>query len=150
MDCSLPGSSVHQIFQATILEWVAISSSKGSFQPRDWTQVSCIGRWILYYWATWEAQVLYTVFLKWNNPEKNVIKKIMCVHVQLVPTLCNPMDCDLPGSSVHGIFQARILEWVAIFYSRAIFLSQGSKPESPALAGGFITTVPPEKKITGK
>ena len=33
---------------------------------------------------------------------------------QLCPTLCNPMDCSLPGSSVHGIFQARILEWVAI------------------------------------
>ena len=32
---------------------------------------------------------------------------------QLCPTLCNPMDCSLPGSSVHGIFQARVLEWVA-------------------------------------
>ena len=74
----------------------------------------------------------------------------MCVHVQLVPTLCNPMDCGLPGSSVHGIFQARILEWVAIFYSRGIFLSQGSKPESPALADRFITTVPPEKNIARK
>ena len=34
------------------------------------------------------------------------------------PTLCNPMDCSLPGFSVHGILQARILEWVAISYSR--------------------------------
>ena len=113
-------------FQARILEWVAVFSSRGSSQFRDWTcisWVSCIGRRILYHWGSQEAQVLYTVFLKWNNPEKNVIKKIMCVHVQLVPTLCNPTDCDLPGSSVHGIFQARILEWVAIFYSRAIFLS---------------------------
>ena len=33
-------------------------------------------------------------------------------------TLCNPMDCNLPGSFVHGIFQARILEWVAISFSR--------------------------------
>ena len=33
---------------------------------------------------------------------------------QLCPTLCNPMDCSLPGSSVRGIFQARVLEWVAI------------------------------------
>ena len=38
---------------------------------------------------------------------------------QLCPTLCNPMDCSLPGSSVHGIFQARILEWVAISFFRA-------------------------------
>ena len=37
--------------------------------------------------------------------------------LQLSPTLCNPMDCSLPGSSVHGILQARILEWVAISFS---------------------------------
>ena len=42
MDCSLPGSWVHGIFQATVLEWVAISFSKGSSQPRDQTQVSRI------------------------------------------------------------------------------------------------------------
>ena len=41
MDCSLPGSSVHRIFQARVLEWVAISFSRGSSQPRDRTQVSC-------------------------------------------------------------------------------------------------------------
>ena len=41
-DCSLRGSSIHGILQAGILEWVAISSSKGSSQPRDWTRVSCI------------------------------------------------------------------------------------------------------------
>ena len=38
MDCSLPGSSVHGILQARILEWVAISFSRGSSQPRNWTQ----------------------------------------------------------------------------------------------------------------
>ena len=42
MDCSLPGSSIHGIFQARILEWVAISFSRRSSQPRDWTQVSHI------------------------------------------------------------------------------------------------------------
>ena len=42
MDCSLPGSSVHGIFQTRVLEWVAISFSKGSSLPRDPTQVSCI------------------------------------------------------------------------------------------------------------
>ena len=42
MDCSLPGSSVHRIFQARVLEWVAIPFSRGSSKPRDWTQVSCI------------------------------------------------------------------------------------------------------------
>ena len=59
MDCGLRGSSVHGILQATILEWVAISSSRGSSQPRDWTRISCVfcvGGRILYHWATWEAQ----------------------------------------------------------------------------------------------
>ena len=43
------------------------------------------------------------------------------VHTQSCPTLCNPMDCSPPGSSVHGILQARILEWVAISSSRGSF-----------------------------
>ena len=55
MDYSLPGSSIHGIFQARILEWVATSSSRGSSRPRDQTCVSCIGRQILYHCATWEA-----------------------------------------------------------------------------------------------
>ena len=49
MGCSPPGFSVHRIFQAIILEWVAISSSRGSSWPRDRTHVSCIGRHILYH-----------------------------------------------------------------------------------------------------
>ena len=48
MDCSQPGSPVHGISQARILEWVAISSSRGSSQPSDGTYVSCVGRQILY------------------------------------------------------------------------------------------------------
>ena len=53
-DCSLPGSSVHGILQARILERVAVSFSRGLSRPRDWTRISCIGRRILYHWATWE------------------------------------------------------------------------------------------------
>ena len=55
VDCSLPGSSVHGISQARILEWVAVSFSRGSSQPRDWTYVSWvlyIPRWILYHCTT--------------------------------------------------------------------------------------------------
>ena len=43
---------------------------------------------------------------------------LCCSDAQSYQILCNPMDCSLPGSSVHGISQARILEWVAIFSSR--------------------------------
>ena len=63
-DCSPAGSSVHGIFQTRILERVAISFSRGSSQPRDQTPVSCvscIGRGILYYCATWEARQLLRV-----------------------------------------------------------------------------------------
>ena len=55
MDYSPPGSSVHGILQARIPERFAISSSRGSSWPRDGTCISCIGRQILYHWATWEA-----------------------------------------------------------------------------------------------
>ena len=55
IDCSLPGSSVHGISQARILEWMAISFSKGSSRCRGQTQVSCIDREILYYWTTREG-----------------------------------------------------------------------------------------------
>ena len=58
MECGLPRSSVHGIFQARILEWVAISFSRGSSQPRDRTQVSHIGGRRFTVWATREAQVL--------------------------------------------------------------------------------------------
>ena len=56
MDCSPLGSSVHGILQARILQWVAISSSRGSSWPRDQTHiscVSCIGKWILYSLSHW-------------------------------------------------------------------------------------------------
>ena len=64
MDCSPPRSSVYGIILAGTLEWVAISSSRGSLWPRDWTRVSCIGRQILYHWATWEALFAGLKFLK--------------------------------------------------------------------------------------
>ena len=58
---SLPGSSVHGILQARILEWAAMPSSRGSFWPRDWTCISCVilhCRQVLYHWATREAHYI--------------------------------------------------------------------------------------------
>ena len=71
------------------------------------------------------------------------------MRAQSCPALCNPMGCSLSGSSVHGVFQARILEWVAISPSGDL-LDLGiepSFPASPALAGGFFTTEPPGKAM---
>ena len=64
-DNSPPDSCVHGIVQARILVWVAISSSRRSSRPKDCTRVSCVsctGRWILFHWATWEAQVMLSQF----------------------------------------------------------------------------------------
>ena len=57
MNCSLPGYSVHRIFPARILKWVAIFSSRGSSWPRDQTRVYCIVRLILYYQAIRKAWI---------------------------------------------------------------------------------------------
>ena len=70
---------------------------------------------------------------------------IMPFSIQLCLTHFNPMDCSPPGSSVHGILKARILEWVAIPFLQGIFPSQRLNLHllSPALASGFFTTEPP-------
>ena len=68
----------------------------------------------------------------------------LSLFAQSCPTLCDPMDCSLPGSSVHGISQKRILEWVAVSYSRGS-PRQGVELASPALAGGFFIAELPEK-----
>ena len=61
---------------------------------------------------------------------------------QLCPTLCNPMDYSLPGSSVHGILQARILEWVAIPFSRGSCQPRDQTQVSH-IAGGLLPSEPP-------
>ena len=67
-----------------------------------------------------------------------------CVTAQSCPTLCDPMDCSPPGSSVPRIFQAKILEWLP-FPSPGDLPDPGIEPTSPALADGFFATEPPEK-----
>ena len=67
--------------------------------------------------------------------------------LQLCPTLCDPVDCNPPGSSVHGILQARILEWVAM-YSYRNLCDPGTEPvspESPALQVYSLPIEPPGK-----
>ena len=65
--------------------------------------------------------------------------KVKVKVAQLCPALCNPMDCSLPGSSVHGILQARILEWVAVpFSGRSSQLRD--RTQVSRTTGGFFTT----------
>ena len=213
MDCSLPGSSVHWISQARILEWVAISSSRGSSHAG--TKPMCLPhllhcRQILYHWATVEALILSIVVLvvqlpscvwlfstphqaslsltnSWSLPKlmfiasclltgpKSEVKSLSRVRLCATPycycqvtsvvsdsvrphrrqptrlprpwdspgkstgvdchfllqcmkvnsesevtqsclTPSDPMDGRLPGSSVHGICQARVLEWIITIF----------------------------------
>ena len=65
-----------------------------------------------------------------------------CLVAKLCLILCNPMDSRQSGSSVHGLSQAGILEWVA-FPSPGDHSNPGIRPASPALAGGFFTIEPP-------
>ena len=88
MDCSLPSSSIHGIFQARVLEWGAIAFSADEGRAQE--------------------------FL----PCFSLLKCVCAKSLQSCPTLCDLMDCNPPGSSVHGILQARILESVAMPSSR--------------------------------
>ena len=76
----------------------------------------------------------------WAHPTKELHACIESLHSCL--TLCNPMDCSPPGSSVLGILQARILEWVAMAFTRGSSWPRGWTciSKSVALTGGFFTT----------
>ena len=108
MDCSPPGSSVHGILQARILEWVAIP-----FPTQSWTQVSCIAGRFFTVWATSESESEVT---------------------QSCPTLCDPMDCSLPGSEEPlspWNFPGKSTGVGFHFLLQRIFLTQGSNPGLP-------------------
>ena len=120
MDCSLLGSSVHGIFQARVLEWVAMAFS------------AC---WYIYFKITNKhifppknkiSEKSWTVF--------KVLQISLKVKVaQSRPTICNPVDC-----TVHGILQARTLEWVAFPFSRGSSQPRDGTQVSHT-AGGFFT-----------
>ena len=110
---------------------------------------------------TWEKihfKAEIKAFRKYINLDYN-LKYSKCVFVQRLCyecakllqsclTLCNPMDCGPPSSPVHGILQARILEWVVMPSSRGIFLTQGLNPSLLCLLlqqGGSLPQVPSVK-----
>ena len=76
---------------------------------------------------------------EWNGPTGSSEVRVESLVAKSCLTLCDLMDCSLPCSSVHGILQARILECVAIPFSRGSS-DPGIEPMSPALAGGFFTS----------
>ena len=94
MDHNLPGSSVHGIVQARILEWLAISSSRVSSWPRDQIHGACITGGFF----TSEPP---------GKPHRHVLLLLLLLSHLSCPTLCNPLDGSPPGSTVPGILQER-------------------------------------------
>ena len=149
MDCSLPGSSVLGIFQARILEWVAMSPPGNLPHPGiepgftalqvDSLPTELPGKplhVLLLLSRVCRVQLCVTPEMAAHqaplslglSPGKNTGVGchflLQCMKVksesevaQSCLTPSNPMDCSAPGSSVHGIFQARVLEWGAIAFS---------------------------------
>ena len=80
-------------------------------------------------------------------PEKLFSFFLWCLFsevAQSCPTLCGPMNCSLPGSCIHGIFQARVLEWIAISFSRGSS-RLGTEPRSPAFQADTLPSKLPGK-----
>ena len=95
----------------------------GSSWIRDQTHVFCTGRQILYYWATKEAPqysflLVFMVSLHVRKASHYFICLLVCMCAKVASVVSDPMDCSPPGSSVHGILQARILDWAAVPSSR--------------------------------
>ena len=130
MNCSPPDSSVHGILQARILESAAISFSRDLSDPGIEPR----------------SHALQADSLQPEPPEK--LRLLFILHTynclpevlvtQSCSTLCNSMDYSPPGCSVHGIFQARILEWVAISFSRGSSQPKGQTWVSFIAARFFI------------
>ena len=85
--------------------WIIHGDQQGLVAPSS-VIVTSSHRYV--YKDKWVKKMCY--FIQWNI--------WLCLVAQSYPTLCDPMDCSTPGFSVHGILSARILEWVAIFFSR--------------------------------
>ena len=78
---------------------------------------------------SWFRHLPWSMRLVSENSFEYLVDQMLVLVTQSCLTLCDPMDCSSPGSSIHGILQARILEWVAIPFSRGSFWTQGSNPD---------------------
>ena len=98
------------------------------------------------HWANTNSNSLYSLPQCWfsliylKQQSQSALSNAICIlyttSLQLCPTLCDPVDCSLPGSFLHGILHARILEWVGVPSCREV----SPRLTSPALVGGLFTT----------
>ena len=133
---SLPGFSVSGTFQARILDWVAISSSMGFSQPRDWTHVSCIWRWILYHWTAWEISSTFShglshLYLKKKKKNHLFKKNLFQITSPDPPNI--PSQCYTSALLVMlCIFVLSSLWWDSVYSTWALDLERdlGEDPSS--------------------
>ena len=120
IDGNPTGSSVPRILQARILAWVAISFSsawKWKVKVKLLSRVQLlVTPWTVAYQAP--PSMGFSRQEYWSAVPLSSLSESESEVTHSCPTLCNPMDCSLPGSSLHGILQARVLKWVAISFSR--------------------------------
>ena len=100
-----------------ILEWVAFPFSTESFQPRDRTWVSCIAGRFFTISATSESMTHLDSIIKSRHITLATKVPVFVLVIHSCPTICDPMDCSPPGSSVYGILQERIVEGITISFS---------------------------------
>ena len=121
--CSSPGSSVHGLLQAKILEWITMPSSRGSSRPRDQTCVSC---------GFCTTGGFFTLEPLGKPKVKVKVAQSYLTH------------CDTVDYTVHGILQASILEWLP-FPSPGDPPNPEIEPRSPTLQADSLPTEPPRE-----
>ena len=136
MDCSLPGSSVYAILQVRILEWVAISFSRGSSPPRNRTRVSCTAGRFFTNWAMREAPI------KINYESESEV-------AQSCLTLWDPWT--VAHQTLLSMGFSRQEYWSGLpFPSPGDLPYPGIEPRSPTLQADTLTSVPPGKPLNTK
>ena len=142
MGCSPPGSSVHGILQARTLEWVAMPAFRRSSWPRDRTQISCIGRQILYHWATWEALICFRGIKKSSSERAIMAVKWQCMYMSQAPgTEWHRIRQRFFFSSFSASFFFFVVVWVLLN------ISQHSRKTQMA-PRGVLRFIPPVGRLT--
>ena len=113
MDCSPHQAPLSMGFSRIILGWVAIPFSRGSSWLRDWIHVSCIGRWVLYHWATREALSDDGLTLKWTAPGGRCMDSFL--HFLYIATEACPPGIGSPGSLLHHLHCSWLLFPTGVF-----------------------------------
>ena len=136
MDCSLPGSSIHGIFQAIVLEWEAISFARASSLPRDQTWVSPIVDRCFTIWATREVLSFLKIMIKQWVGKPQTGKNIKCKYLKRVymKNIMNPRDGRICWAAICGVTQSRtqLSDFTFTFDFRA--LEKSMAPHSSTLA----------------